>query len=233
MKTRIRSILFDFGGTLDSNGIHWPEHFFRIYREEGLKIERKTFDRAFYDSDDNLPSRFHLPGLNLEETIRLQVGCVLDSLHISRNPHLEHITRKFVASSRKAFAENIHTLKHLHANRSLGIVSNFYGNMASILEGEGLSEMFGAIADSHVVGVMKPDEKIFRYATKRLGIAPEEALMVGDSLHRDMKGAEKIGMPHAWMAGERPDSDVCCKKALILRSLSDLKTLFPMQPLRA
>jgi hypothetical protein len=46
----MQSILFDFGGTLDSDGLTWLERFRAIYEEEGLACPK--LDRAFYDSDD-------------------------------------------------------------------------------------------------------------------------------------------------------------------------------------
>ena len=52
MTREIQAILFDFGGTLDSNGRHWRERFFALYREAGVKTSPEAFDRAFYDSDD-------------------------------------------------------------------------------------------------------------------------------------------------------------------------------------
>ncbi len=32
------SVLFDFGGTLDADGIPWKERFFRLYQAEGLAL---------------------------------------------------------------------------------------------------------------------------------------------------------------------------------------------------
>ncbi|MFC1679868.1 hypothetical protein ACFL2T_06630, partial [Elusimicrobiota bacterium] len=80
MTRQTTTVLFDFGGTLDSDGVHWQERFYSLYKREGLSVPRDRFARAFYDSDDNLPSRFSLAGLGLEDTVRLQVECVLKHL---------------------------------------------------------------------------------------------------------------------------------------------------------
>lgn len=219
----IKAVLFDFGGTLDSNGLHWRERFSVIYREAGIDTSNDAFVRAFYDSDDNLPNRFDLKFLDLEQTVRLQVGCVLDSLHVSQNKFLSKITSRFVEESRSALSENRPILERLARDYRLGIVSNFYGNLESILKAEGLLSLFGAVADSHIVGVTKPDADLFLFATNKLGVDPSAALMVGDSLSRDMRGAENLAMPHAWMAGPRPPEEVCCSDAVILGSLGDIE----------
>lgn len=217
--------MFDFGGTLDANGLHWRERFRRIYADSGCPAAPETFDRAFYDADDNLPARFALAGLSLEETVRLQAGCVLDALNMARGTYLEKITRRFVEESRTALQLNRPLLERLRRRFRLGIVSNFYGNLDSILEHEGLADLFDAVADSEKVGALKPDKKLFLHATDLLGVAPEAALMVGDSVPRDMRGAEALGMPHAWVRGERDRKDACCAQATILDALSDLEDL--------
>ena len=73
-------ILFDYGGTLDSDGTTWIDRFFRITQDLGMGFPRPSFDRAFYDSDDNLPARFALKGLSLEQTLTLQVNGVVTAL---------------------------------------------------------------------------------------------------------------------------------------------------------
>jgi putative hydrolase of the HAD superfamily len=56
-----------------------------------------------------------------------------------------------------------------------------------------------AVVVSAEVGVGKPDPRIFRLAAERLGVDPREAVMVGDSLVRDVGGAKSAGMPTVWI----------------------------------
>jgi putative hydrolase of the HAD superfamily len=77
---------------------------------------------------------------------------------------------------------------------ALGVVSNFYGNLERILVDADMSTLFGAIVDSAVVGVSKPDAEIFSLALARLGLAPGEALFVGDSLEKDVLPARECGL---------------------------------------
>ena len=48
------AVLFDFGGTLDADGITWKERFFRLCLDEGVTIARERFDPVFYAADDAL-----------------------------------------------------------------------------------------------------------------------------------------------------------------------------------
>jgi len=202
------TLLFDFGGTLDSDGQPWIERFYRIYEESGVKAPRPRFDRAFYDSDDNLPQRFSLRGLSLEQTISLQVRCVLESLHTDNSGLADAITARFLAESRASFQRLRPVLERLRGRCRLGIVSNFYGNLDSVLESEGLRGLFSTVVDSGVLGVTKPDKRIFLRALDDLSASPAQAFMIGDSIPRDMRGAESLDMGHV-LVGDlaRP---ACC-----------------------
>src|SRR5262249_15398138 len=50
----IGGVLFDFGGTLDADGIPWKTRFFHLCRAEGLTADPERFDPAFYAADDAL-----------------------------------------------------------------------------------------------------------------------------------------------------------------------------------
>ena len=50
----IETVLFDFGGTLDSDGVAWKERFHDLYRAEGLDLSADAFAPAFYAADDAL-----------------------------------------------------------------------------------------------------------------------------------------------------------------------------------
>lgn len=193
----MKSVLFDYGGTLDSDGSTWLERFYPIYKECGIDAPRERFDRAFYDSDDGLPERYALDGLDLEQTLRLQVRCVLDALAPERADLTDKIAGRFAADSRSQFRRLEPTLKSLAKRYRLGIVSNFYGNLDGILKAEGLRPYFSVVADSGALGVEKPDPEIFLHAARALDSDPKDCVMVGDSVPRDMKGATAAGMKKA------------------------------------
>lgn len=219
----MKSVLFDYGGTLDADGTTWLERFYPIYKEEGVDLPRARFDRAFYDSDDNLPVRHRLEGLDLEQTLRLQVRDVLSAAAPERLDLADRIAGRFAADSRRHFARLKPTLERLARRYRLGIVSNFYGNLEGILSAEGLRPLFSVVADSGVVGVIKPEPGIFLHAAKAVGVEPAECVMVGDSIKRDMKGAEGVGMKRALVVAgpETPDAG----QDWTIRSVTELEGL--------
>ena len=199
-----KALLFDFGGTLDANGVAWKDRFQAIYSSMGIKPEQEKFDRAFYDADDNLPSRHKLEGVGFAETVDLQVGDMFSNLGLAPDsPARAAVAARFVSQSRAAFDANRPLLSALKKKYRMGVVSNFYGNMDAVLKSEKLDEFFEVVADSSCVGAIKPDAKLFLYALDALGATPAESGMVGDSLHRDMAGAQALGMKCFFLWGER------------------------------
>ena len=75
----------------------------------------------------------------------------------------------------------------------LGVVSNSEGTVEAMLESVGLRPLLDTVVDSAVVGVVKPDPRIFQIALDRLDVAAAEAVMVGDSPSADVAGARAVG----------------------------------------
>jgi len=80
------------------------------------------------------------------------------------------------------------------AGLRLGIVSNSDGRVEQALAAAGLLDYFDVVIDSSLVGIEKPDPGIFLAALDALGVAPEEALYVGDLYEVDVLGARAAGM---------------------------------------
>lgn len=76
----------------------------------------------------------------------------------------------------------------------IGVVSNAEGRVEQDLRGAGFDGLLDVVVDSHVVGVEKPDPRIFEIALERLGVAPGEAVFLGDVPSVDIAGARRAGV---------------------------------------
>ena len=76
----------------------------------------------------------------------------------------------------------------------LGILSNTQSFDLDFLGSSGLGRAVDELCLSCDCGLLKPDPEIFRIASRRLGLPPEEILMVGDSLVDDVEGARCAGL---------------------------------------
>ena len=216
------AVLFDFGGTLDADGVPWKERFFRLYCAEGIDISLELFDPIFYAADDALvgviPST-----LPFRDTVRRVAAGVTRRLHGAEEEGLtERVTTAFVDNTMASAHQNFPLLARLAGRFRLGVVSNFYGNLVTVCDDVGVRPFFGIIVDSVWAGCTKPDPRIFRRAVEGLRVSPAEATFVGDSLARDMAGARAAGMPHVWLSGEASGS-VCCAGDRTIRTLKELE----------
>jgi YjjG family noncanonical pyrimidine nucleotidase len=81
----------------------------------------------------------------------------------------------------------------------IGIVSNnVLDEQEEKLRFCGLDQFVDELVVSGEVGVSKPDPEIFRVALDRLGVTPEQTVMVGDSWAADVEGARAAGIRSVW-----------------------------------
>ena len=99
-------------------------------------------------------------------------------------------------------AESVAALARLHrAGVPMGVVSNADGQIEHTLRYRGVCQVgpgagvpVSCVIDSQVVGVAKPDPRIFDGALAALGMPAERVAYVGDSVINDIGGATKAGL---------------------------------------
>ena len=193
-------MLFDFGGTLDADGVHWGPRFHAAYRQAGGALDLAAFEPLFRASDEALG---RLPGVTtlgfratIEAQARLLVALLPDRDRIDARQLAERFHGDAVATVRR----NVPLLERLARRYRLGIVSNFTGNLVPCLDELGLARLFAAVSDSGVVGWAKPDRRIFEHALTALEAPADSVWMVGDNFEADIRGAAALGMRTCWIA---------------------------------
>jgi putative hydrolase of the HAD superfamily len=113
-----------------------------------------------------------------------------------------HRERHLWCSVPETTRESLSRLRN--AGLRLGVVSNSDGRVEQALAEAGLREYFDVVIDSSLAGIEKPNPAIFLAALDALGVAPEEALFVGDLYEVDIVGARAAGIEAVLLAP--PDS---------------------------
>jgi HAD superfamily hydrolase (TIGR01549 family) len=226
----IETVLFDFGGTLDADGVAWKERFHALYRAEGLDLSAEAFAPAFHAADDALVGVL-APATGLKETVHaLAAGLEAElarRVFGADEARGQRVAARFLSDMSAAFARNRPVLNALGERYRLGVVSNFYGNLEAACASSGLARHFGVMTDSQRVGAEKPEPAIFNAALAALKAAPETAVMVGDSLRRDGEGARRAGMGFIWIAPEAVQAAElgCAADARVLATVTRLPDL--------
>jgi putative hydrolase of the HAD superfamily len=216
----LRAILFDLGGTLDGPGVPWVERFAAAYRAAGIDLPPDRINEAVGFGTRQAYRTPQVAGFGLRQTVTFHVTNQFAHLGIENARAADAIGARFVTETEQALADSRALLARWGRRFALGVVSNFYGNAARILDAAQLAPLLGAIIDSSVVGVSKPDPRIFELALDRLHVRAADALFVGDSLSQDITPARTAGLRTAWLHGAHTASPDAAD--VLLRSLSDL-----------
>lgn len=221
----ISAVLLDFGGTLDGDGLHWLDRFYAIYAGcEDIRVPRALIKEAFYEADRRLEADPTIRVCGFAEMMRRHAACQLRHLGIETPALVARLAEAFAVPAGEALRRNRAVLERLRSEGyRLGVVSNFYGNVGALCEEAGIARLLDVVLDSAVVGLRKPDPRLFATALERLGVAPADAAMVGDSFDRDVRPARALGMHAFWLAPGR--ASTCPDRALVddvLESLTQL-----------
>ena len=208
----IKGYIFDFGGTLDTAGCHWGQMLWHAYQRQQIPVSEEQFREAYVYAERTLGRTpiiqsdysFHK---TLEVKIRIEMEYLCtsgawqaDEAEFTRGHKavLEDVYSKVV----EVTSHSREVLSQLAASYPMVLVSNFYGNISHVLEEFHLSEFFKDIVESAVVGVRKPDHRIFLLGVEALGLKPEECIVVGDSFYKDIEPAKRAGCQAVWFKGE-------------------------------
>lgn len=203
--TKIKGLLFDYGGTIDSNGIHWAEVIWLAYETLQVPVSKEVFREAYVYGERTLgknpivqPHHTFLDMLRLKCDLQIQWLQQEGHLPVSIQPAMQ-LADWCYAYARQAIDRARPILRQLAARYPLVLVSNFYGNIESVLHDFALDGLFGSIVESAVVGVRKPNPAIFQMGVDRLGMQPEEVVVIGDSYDKDIVPATQIGCQTIWL----------------------------------
>jgi putative hydrolase of the HAD superfamily len=128
-----------------------------------------------------------------------------------------HRERHLWSSVAERSAEALERLRQ--AGLKLGVVSNSDGRVEQALDAAGLRPYFDVIIDSALVGVEKPDPRIFHAALDALGVSADETLYVGDLYEVDVLGARAAGVEAVLLRSAEAPSDSDCRTTPSLMDL--------------
>ena len=214
-------MLFDFGGTLDADGVYWSPRFHAAYRAAGGSLDFAAFDPIFKATDEALA---RLPGIQaLGFRAAIEAQSRLLAARLPDRVDADALTDRLHTDAVTIVTRNRPILERLRRRYRLGIVSNFTGNLQPCLEELDLARLFVVVSDSTVVGWSKPDARIFAHTLAALQVPAQRAWMVGDNFEADIRGAANLGMQTCWLApAERVAPDGPAPTARI-QSLPDVE----------
>lgn len=234
--SEIKGIIFDYGGTIDSNGKHWAEVLWEAYEDNKVPVTKEQFRETYVygerylathpviEPDDNF-------GVLLRKKTDLQTGYLFDKGYLTdkskSSGYSVAISDQCYNFARQMVDGEKPILNALRKGYPMVLVSNFYGNVQAVLADFGLLEYFDDIIESAVVGVRKPDPAIFGMGVEKLGLPASEIVVIGDSYTKDIVPATKNGCKTIWLKGpgwEKDDDNATAD--VIITDFMELKDVF-------
>jgi len=147
-----------------------------------------------------------------------------------KNPDLgEKLAHYFLEQRRQIhhpFPETIAVLQQLRPQYQLGIITNGSADIQWLkLEALGLKDFFDAVIVSAELGIGKPHPQIFTVALERLHVQPHQAIMVGNSLRRDILGARNAAIRSVLIKTTDPESSIDITPDAAIDTLNQLLPL--------
>ena len=197
----IKGFIFDYGGTLDTGGCHWGKMLWHVYQRQQVPVTEEQFREAYVFAERKLGKNPIIKSdFTFRKTLETKVGIEMEQLGVDgyEKAVVDDLYEKTVAQT----THSREVLLQLKRDFPLVLVSNFYGNIAVVLQEFGLDGIFQTIVESAVVGIRKPDPRIFTLGVEALALQPAEVTVVGDSIDKDIVPARNAGCRTVWFKGE-------------------------------
>ena len=168
---KLNSIAIDLNAFLE---VYVPINlkYWKLYREE--KIDKKSLKFA------RLNDAFK--AIDLEVSTRV--------IHELSDDYITHLS-----TFNHLFPGAIELLEYLQPNYTLHIITNGFKEVQhGKLNQSNIDHFFQTVTNSEMVGVKKPNPKIFNHALQLAKATKAESLMIGDNLEADVMGAINFGM---------------------------------------
>lgn len=182
----IQAVLFDLGGVL----LRTTDFSAREKLARRLGMNRQELEEFIFGG---------------ESGVQAQRG------QISVSQHWQNLARQLHYSARQIeglvdefFAQDeldlklVDYVRMLHENHKTGLLSNAWDDLRQVIaERWHFEDAFDQMIISSEVGILKPDPRIFKLAVQRLGVEPNQAVLV-DDMPRNVDGARSVGMQAIW-----------------------------------
>ena len=190
-------VLFDAGDTLLAPAPSFQGRFVAVAADQGLPLEEAAVDAAIAAAVRTAawPDDWTDPATQREFWMGFYQD-VLASLGHTGEELAEALFAAFSDPAGYQLFDDVRPALEELAGRgvTLGVVSNFEPWLADILALQEVDHLFATVAISGVLGVAKPDPRIFEAALAEAGAGPAATVHVGDQPANDVVAARAVGI---------------------------------------
>jgi putative hydrolase of the HAD superfamily len=192
-----KALFFDWDHTLWDHDLNAREVLLDLAVEYELAIEPESYWKTFEKINNSLWDQYAAGEISQTELRETRFMRFFQELRIE-GPSSEFGDKYLERAPRKTnlMPGAFEVIQDLAAHYPLYILTNGFDDIQYVkIEGAGMRSFFKEIITSQQVGTKKPNPLFYEYALERAGIQPGEALMIGDHVEADVRGALNAGIP--------------------------------------
>ena len=186
------AVIFDLFGTLVSN-MSLSEHRAVLTRmAHVLSAPPDDFAQLWFDTfNERSTGIFQSPEDNIKYICRT-LGVLVNETQVKLAARLRF---DYAVQSMIPRPDAIETLSHLKFEGcKTGLISDCSAEVPAMWKDSPFVELIDVAIFSCSVGVKKPDSRIYRLVTERLGVEPQRCLYIGDGSSQELTGASQVSM---------------------------------------
>ncbi len=218
----ITDLFFDLDHTLwdfDKNSIL---AFDKIFKSQHPTIDINAFIEVYSPINQACWKLYQVDKITHEELRYNRLKMSFDKLNYAISDEdidkIAHDYIEFLPDNNQLFEGTIEVLEYLYPKYNMHIITNGFAEVQQRkMDHSGLQKYFKTVTNSEMAGVKKPHQDIFKYALSLANANKQNAIMIGDCIDADVKGALKFGMKaiHFNEKGIQPEDKIITIKHLL------------------
>ena len=228
MHKNITDIFFDLDHTLWDFDKNSALTFDKIFKINDVQINVSEFIKHYEPINLNYWKMYREERIDKESLRFARLNDTFQAVNVSVNKNLinqlseDYITH--LSSFNHLFEGTIDILEYLEKKYNLHIITNgFHQVQHEKLKKANISNYFKTVTNSEMVGVKKPNPKIFSHALDLAKTTKAQSIMIGDNYEADILGALDFGIDAICFNYHNSSLDPKIKK---IDSLIELKSYF-------
>lgn len=191
--TDIKGVIFDYGGTIDSRGDHWSEVIWDGYREADVQVTKEQFRDCYVYAERELAKTRHiLPEHNFYDLLlikmRIEIGNLVENAVLPSDYPVEEkalaVARYCYNRAKESVEEARPVLEFVYERVPMVLVSNFYGNVETVLADFDLARYFKRLLKALWLAYESPIRAFSRSVWRLLASLQRMCLSLATAIRR-------------------------------------------------
>ena len=201
---KYEAVIFDLFGTLVDNYSRREYESMMVRMASILSAPPDEFIRLWLDTSTQR-------GIGVFRSLEANIEyiCREFKVHVS-DAQVKEVTRvrfNFVGRWMRPRPSSVEVLSHLKSQGyKIGLISDCSMDTPTVWGDTPFAPLVDVTVFSCLVGMMKPDPRIYQIATAQLGVEPQRCVYIGDGSSQELTGASRVGMHPVLI--RVPDEDI-------------------------